>query len=182
MKLELKKLQYSEFASHETHCFEADIWVDGKKALFAENDGRGGPNNYSHPVLKGESYPRCGELAITKIIDSIVAEKKGDLRSRYDHWVDEHDNSTLMDTLISLMIERKLNEKDLKKDLRKYVLFTNEAGELMQAKPRSRKVSPEEIELIRQQEDCTAILNDMPFEEAYEIVFPTVRVGSEIDA
>ena len=193
MKLELKKLQYSEFASHETHCFEADIWVEGKKALFAENEGRGGPNNYSHPVLKGESYPHCGELGVTeqgsiqKIINSIVAEKKGDLKSQYGHWVDECDNRTLMDTIISLMIERKLQEKDLKKDLRKYILFTNEAGKLMQAKPRSRKVGPEEIDLFltmmaENEERYITILNDMPFEEAYEIVFPTVRVGSEIDA
>ena len=92
-----------------------------------------------------------------------------------------------MNTIISLMIERKLQEKDLKKDLRKYILFTNEAGKLMQAKPRSRKVGPEEIDLFltmmaENEERYITILNDMPFEEAYEIVFPTVRVGSEIDA
>ena len=89
-----------------------------------------------------------------------------------------------MDTIISLMIERKFQEKDLKKDLRKYILFTNEAGELMQAKPRSRKVTPEEIDLFfcdmaENGQRYITVLNEMPFEEAYEIVFPTTRVEAE---
>ena len=175
MKLELKKLQYSEFASHETHCFQADIWVDGKKTLFAYNDGQGGANNYSDACDSPQPY----FAEMQKLIDKIVDEHKGELKAAYGDWVDEWgSNSTLMDTLISMMIERKLNEKDLKKDLRKYVLFINEAGELMQVKTntRSRKVGPEEIERVRQRENCTVILNEMPFEEAYDIVFPTVRV------
>tara|TARA_B100000530_G_C15750158_1_gene405280 strand:+ start:158 stop:700 length:543 start_codon:yes stop_codon:yes gene_type:complete len=180
MKIELKKLQYSEFASHETHCFQADIWVDGKKTLFAENDGRGGPNYYANACP--DSHRPNAEILL--LIDKIVAEKKGDLKSQYGHWVDECDNSTLMDTLISLMIERKFNEKDLKKDLRKYILFTNEAGELMQAKPRTRKVTPEEIDLFfchmaDNGQRYITVLNEMPFEEAYEIVFPTTRVEAE---
>jgi len=179
MKLELKKLQYSEFASHETHCFQADIWVDGKKTLLAENDGRGGPNYYANACP--DSHRPNAEILL--LIDKIVNEHKGELKAAYGDWVDEWgSNSTLMDTLISLMIERKLNEKELKKDLRKYIFFTNEAGELMKAKSRSRKVSPEEIDLFRQHEDCTVILNEMPFEEAYDIVFPSTRMGDEIDA
>ena len=60
------------------------------------------------------------------------------------------------------------------------VLFINEAGELMQVKTNTR--SPTEIERIRQRENCTVILNEMPFEEAYDIVFPSTRMGDEIDA
>ena len=182
MKLELKKLQYSEFASHETHCFQADIWVDGKKTLFAENDGRGGPNHYADACTDS---PRP-HAEILLLIDKIVDEHKGELKAAYGDWVkygitDEGgSNSTLMDTLISMMIERKLNEKDLKKDLSKYILFINEAGELMQVKTTTR--SPTEIERIRQRENCTVILNEIPFEEAYDIVFPSTRMGDEIDA
>ncbi len=173
MKLELKKLQYSEFASHETHCFQADIWVDGKKTLLADNDGRGGPNHYADACTDS---PRPN-AEILLLIDKIVDEHKGELKAAYGDWVDEWGSNS---TLISMMIKRKLNEKDLKKDLRKYVLFINEAGELMQVKTNTR--SPTEIERIRQRENCTVILNEMPFEEAYDIVFPSTRMGDEIDA
>ncbi len=42
MKIELKNVQHSAFASHETDCFSATIYVDGKKAGNVENSGQGG--------------------------------------------------------------------------------------------------------------------------------------------
>ena len=47
MKVELKNLKHSEFASHETNCFEATIWLNGKRAFFAQNDGHGGADYYA---------------------------------------------------------------------------------------------------------------------------------------
>jgi len=48
MKIELKNIKHSEFASAETNCFEASVWIDGKRAGTVKNDGQGGPNMY-HP-------------------------------------------------------------------------------------------------------------------------------------
>jgi len=42
MKIELKNVKHSEFASQETNCFQASIYVDGKKRGTAENGGYGG--------------------------------------------------------------------------------------------------------------------------------------------
>jgi hypothetical protein len=42
MNIELKNVKHSEFASHETNCFEATIYVDGKKAGEAHNNGCAG--------------------------------------------------------------------------------------------------------------------------------------------
>lgn len=44
----IKGLKFSEFASHESHCFEASIYINGVRKGVASNEGRGGPNNY-HP-------------------------------------------------------------------------------------------------------------------------------------
>lgn len=49
MKLTIKNLKTSEFASEETLCFEATVYVDGKRAFIARNDGHGG-GNYYHAV------------------------------------------------------------------------------------------------------------------------------------
>ena len=45
MKITLKNIKHSEFASHETHCFQASIYVDGKRSGMVENNGHGGCND-----------------------------------------------------------------------------------------------------------------------------------------
>lgn len=52
-KITLQGLKYSNFASHETACFEATVLVDGKKFCHASNDGNGGSDFYE--PLKGRS-------------------------------------------------------------------------------------------------------------------------------
>lgn len=42
----LKNLKHAEFASQETHCFEATVYVDGVKFCKASNEGHGGENSY----------------------------------------------------------------------------------------------------------------------------------------
>lgn len=42
MRVELKNVKYAAFASEETSCFEATIYVDGKREGTARNDGHGG--------------------------------------------------------------------------------------------------------------------------------------------
>jgi hypothetical protein len=46
MKIELKRISFSERMSEETSCFVADIYIDGKKVGSCKNDGRGGCTEY----------------------------------------------------------------------------------------------------------------------------------------
>jgi len=46
MKIELKNVNINLRFSEETTMFRADIYVDGKKAGYAENEGRGGNTNW----------------------------------------------------------------------------------------------------------------------------------------
>ncbi len=48
MKIELKNLKVNAMFSEETTCFKADVFVNGKKVAYAENDGRGGCTYYHH--------------------------------------------------------------------------------------------------------------------------------------
>ena len=48
MNIQLKNVKYSAFASRETHCFQASIYIDGKKVGTVENEGYGGPDSF-HP-------------------------------------------------------------------------------------------------------------------------------------
>ena len=46
MKIELKKIEFSERMSEETNCFIADLYIDGVKAGECKNDGHGGCTDY----------------------------------------------------------------------------------------------------------------------------------------
>ena len=48
MNIELKNVKHSEFASHETPCFQASVYIGGKRAFQVSNDGQGGCHFY-HP-------------------------------------------------------------------------------------------------------------------------------------
>ena len=55
MKLELKNIKHTSWASEETHCYQASLYVDGKPVAIVSNDGHGGADrDYSHPKFKGE--------------------------------------------------------------------------------------------------------------------------------
>ena len=55
MKLELKNIKHTSWASEETHCYEASLYVDGKPVAIVSNSGRGGADrDYDHPKFKGE--------------------------------------------------------------------------------------------------------------------------------
>ncbi len=45
-KIILKNLKYAAFASEETSCFSATVYVDGKRLCTARNDGHGGCDSY----------------------------------------------------------------------------------------------------------------------------------------
>ena len=46
MKIELKNIKYAAFASEETSCYEAALYIDGKKIGVVSNEGHGGPDNF----------------------------------------------------------------------------------------------------------------------------------------
>lgn len=44
--IELKNIKVAAFASEETHCYEASLYVDGVRWGVVSNDGHGGPDNF----------------------------------------------------------------------------------------------------------------------------------------
>lgn len=54
MKLELKNIKHTDWASEETHCYQASLYVNGKPVAVVSNDGHGGPDrDYAHPKSGG---------------------------------------------------------------------------------------------------------------------------------
>ena len=67
MKITVKNVKVAEFASEETLCFEATVYIDGVRAFTAHNDGHGGCDMYlstspdsATPLEKAEECAKSG--------------------------------------------------------------------------------------------------------------------------
>jgi hypothetical protein len=75
MKVELKKLKLHNDLSHETFCFSAVLYVDGKEIGVVENRGDGGPHRYEFKYsLHQELEQRARKITGYKFeaLDSMV--------------------------------------------------------------------------------------------------------------
>lgn len=100
MKIELKNIKHAGFASQETDCFNATVYIDGEKAGTVSNEGHGGPNHYNPRDLEakldthgktlppieayGTSLPQTADILIGELLNDFLAAKqlKGKLRNR----------------------------------------------------------------------------------------------------
>jgi hypothetical protein len=63
MKLSLKNVKHTEWASEETHCYQASLYVDGKPVAVVSNEGRGGGDrDYQHSKFKGDYRAKMTEV------------------------------------------------------------------------------------------------------------------------
>lgn len=92
MKIELKNLKYAAFASHETNCFSANVFIDGVKAGTASNEGYGGPTDVhpesllkklnaeakKRPAVKVEdiAYKMTGCDLIDELVDEALMDRQ----------------------------------------------------------------------------------------------------------
>lgn len=87
MKFELKNIKFYESMSEETNCFQADLFINGKKIAYVKNTGQGGPTDYGvhdfklHSVLR-EAEQFCLTLPKEKISDTF--EFQPTLESKID--------------------------------------------------------------------------------------------------
>tara|TARA_R110002153_G_scaffold38466_2_gene111718 strand:- start:76 stop:528 length:453 start_codon:yes stop_codon:yes gene_type:complete len=145
MKLELKNIKHTEWASQETLCYEAALHVDGKPVALVSNDGHGGcDREYPHPKHKGDF--RAAMAAVHAHFAALPIDDTYGISQHLEYWCADTVNDYL-------------TARDLKKALRKKFLFTlkDRAG-LYESKARP---SPAE--------GVALLLNDAPFDDALAI-------------
>ena len=148
MKLELKNIKHTSWASEETHCYQASLYVDGKPVAIVSNDGHGGADrDYSHPKFKGEYRDTMRKVnEYFKSLPNIPSE-----------WFPEGMEQTL-EFWCCDQVNDWLSERELKSKLKKVFLFqfADKVGVF------SHKTRPSPAHKA-------IILNDMPFEDALAI-------------
>ena len=101
MKIELKNIKHSKFASRETECFEATVYVDGVKQGTVTNDGNGGSNMY---------YPSAFAKQINDYAKTLPPTDISHLYNDGNVHTLEQD----VDLLINNILQDHLEEKSLK--------------------------------------------------------------------
>lgn len=168
----VKNLKYAAFASEETHCFEATVYVDGKKFCRTSNEGHGGCN-MDYPVGKAT----MGDLGrrIVELNKRIAATAEPPLESepewKQDLW--KKGFRPNFETAVMEAVERELAAKDLKKILKKSVMIEDE-GRCYTLDPMPvdalfglHRVAAKES--IAKAYPKAKIINLLPFEEALGI-------------
>lgn len=92
MQLTLKNLKISAFMSEETTCFQATVYVDGKKVGTAQNDGHGGPTYYhldpKYRYLESQKCPIECSCPAGADTDCILCKGTGTWQGTFDELID----------------------------------------------------------------------------------------------
>jgi hypothetical protein len=113
MKIEVRNLKFSAFASQETNCFEATLYIDDQRVGTARNSGHGGATH----IEPRECEVRLNTHAATlpKVVTNIKNEADPSGFFTY---------APTGESLVDDLVAEALVERDLKKALGKRILFT----------------------------------------------------------
>ena len=118
--IEIKNLKLNKHFSEETHCFTATVYIDGKRAFSAENEGRGGPSNY-HPYGKPKKAGANRDAQLSDFRNAMSDARREAARyieakgEDYDWAIDRFADT---DELIDWVITDLINEIQLLKEMR----------------------------------------------------------------
>jgi len=135
MKIELKSIKTYPALSEETTAYSATVYIDGKRAFAAKNDGRGGSDSFSPFKASGYKLIQEAEEYAATLPDKVFPPNpdiEGD-----EEYVTEMD----LDLLIGEIISKFDHEKHLKSkavSIYKKVIFI-EQGELRSFKSAYRE-------------------------------------------
>jgi hypothetical protein len=154
MQIELRNVKHAAFASEETPCFSATVYIDGQKAGEASNEGRGGPHRISPRAL----VERLDAHA--KTLPDIVSDYINDDGQPFSYRPDA-------ESLIGDALDLALQSRDLQRLLKGKAVFVR-GGKLIATKKLpaadlARIVSDPQAAAKFKAETC---LNALPFDEA----------------
>ena len=156
-KIELKNIKHSAWASHETHCYQATLYVDGVKWGTVSNQGHGGCDNFY-----GEQ--RCEED---------IEELNQRIKETYEPY--EYEGYTLKKNLEMVcgdLVNQWLRDRDFSKAMKANVLFTKPdtqgIWQLAVKKPLTFEVM---LAKAKAQHPQYTYLADLPVDEAKAIYF-----------
>ena len=120
MKIELRRVTHNERLSEETHCFAADIWIDGVKAGDVKNAGHGGCHDFYPHDLEARIDTYAKTLPPIDCSDMYGAAERAKLSD------DDRYMAQSAETLIGDILEAHLAEKRLKRMIKTKLVVVRE--------------------------------------------------------
>ena len=160
MNLEMKAIKHSEWASEETYCYQANVYLDGKPFAMVSNDGHGGcDREYSHNKFKGDY-----RATMKKVGEYFKSLPKRDV-GKYDWAPEGFDES--FEGWCHEQVTNYLITKDVKKALKKnkVVYQKNDDGKMGLYDWHINANS----DALKKRYPESVILNDLPIDEAVKI-------------
>lgn len=160
-EIELKSIQVSQFASQETNCYTASLFVDGQRWGTVGNDGRGGADHF-HGV-DGRNYGHI-EILNKRIAATYPKVDLGEGLGEID---------ADLESVCSDLVTTHLLSKDLKRALSSKLLFTrtDKPGVFqIPLKQKGKTFSHQAVaDAARADKPGFVSLNALPFDEALAI-------------
>ena len=162
-KLELKNISYYARGSEETPCYNATVYINGKKAIDVSNDGHGGCDRQNtHPNIEERGLVQLANEWCVKTFGQGSFNYTSDGEEKtctYDIDLEHHCHDELY---------KWLDTKALKKDLKKQYLFV-EDGHLMGYKKHSSHTDTNFKEFFSKNHPNEKCLNFLPFDDALKM-------------
>ncbi|MBV7408748.1 hypothetical protein [Maritimibacter sp. DP1N21-5] len=163
MKIELKNIKYSSFASQETNCYDAALYIDGRKIGNVGNTGTGGSDYFypsANPSIHQNRDAHARADAWCKA--NLPAVELGEGFDPVPADLELHCGALLDDYLLT---------RDLRSNLKRKVLFTmpGDTSVYFITPAKGQQLQPSHISTCRQRHPDATILNDLPEPEALAI-------------
>jgi hypothetical protein len=149
MHIELKNLKISEFASEETRCFQATVYLDGRRCMTVSNDGHGGCNYYQ-PLTASQAMRDLRDYAYQRICKHV--------RSLPDIECEGGSYKPSIDSVIDEVMYRTDALKRMRRALKARVHIYRGPEEIYSFKA---KPTPENIAAIRTKNPDDIVLNGL---------------------
>tara|TARA_R110002153_G_scaffold268715_1_gene433821 strand:+ start:147 stop:662 length:516 start_codon:yes stop_codon:yes gene_type:complete len=163
MLLKLKNIKHTSWASEETHCYQASLYVDGKPVAVLSNDGHGGcDRDYSHPKFKGDYRAKMNEIN-----DHFKSLPPSPFSYEGANGVMIHDSlDQSLESWCSDQVNNWLSEKELKRNLKSHVLMQIKGKDGIYQTKFHPTVTKGEWVINKHSGQTRRILNDMDFSDA----------------
>jgi hypothetical protein len=167
--IELKNIKHTAWASEETHCYQATLYVDGVKWGTVSNQGHGGCDTFDG--VEGYDYDTLAEL-------------NGRIRDTYEPYTFGDGNDEVMlgavprsinqdlDMVCADLVNQWLRDKDFNRAIKSKVLFTKPdvrgVWQLGFKKPKTLWMM---LDVMKAKYPQYTYLADLPVDQAKEIYF-----------
>lgn len=190
----LKNLKYAAFASEETHCFEATVYVDGKRFCIASNEGHGGPDRYDALPPKSGSWSsgeECGAARreVEENIHNVGLRANPKSKRLYDdakaeavdfdwdegdydaHMLKDPGHTTwaVFEHLVGAALTEGLCRKDMRGAFRRKWLYKKTDGQLYECVKKPADTVANMSEQLKKAIPGSVLLNGLPEAEALAI-------------